>query len=276
MYDFSRCKLCGKPAATPKYKLKQMTLYACADCDFHYIDALDTFPDERTKSTLLTEKSREFIESQLPQNAIQLKKNIEFIKTHMTLPGARCLDIGSGAGLFPALLQEEGANPQGIEPQQVFREFAQKKYQLSLRRELIDNSFWQEGFADYFDLVTLWDTLEHVNFPAETLAAACQLIKPGGYLFLDTPSRDAFFYRASEWSYRFSLGTKPLLLNRFYSPKPYRHKQIFTTTQLSALLEKSGFVVAGRSAFHHSRNKLVIACQRLPHSYRQSLEYARK
>ena len=259
MYDFSRCKLCGESSAVPKYRLKQMSLYACGSCDFHFIDALDDFPEEKSGASLLTEQARSFIAGQLPQNRIQLNKNLQFIRAHVSLTGRRCLDIGSGAGMFPALLREAGALPDGIEPQQIFREFAQEKFQLDLRRELIDDPCWQHEYADYFDVVTLWDTLEHVNFPAETLKAAGRILKPGGFLFLDTPSRDSFFYRLSEWSYRFSLGNKPLFLNKFYSPKPYRHKQVFTSLQLWTLLENSGITVVGRSAFHHPKRKLAIA-----------------
>lgn len=262
MYDFSRCKLCGEQAAAPKYTLRQMTVYACSNCDFHSIDALDDFPEDQPGDILLTGKARNFIESKLPQNRGQLKKNLQFVQAHVLLAGRHCLDIGSGAGLFPALMQEAGAVPQGIEPQQIFREFAQEKFQICLRRELIDDPCWQVECAETFDLVTLWDTLEHINFPVETLQAAGRVIKPGGHLFLDTPSRDIFFYRFSEWSYRISRGGKPLLLNRLYSPKPYRHKQIFTEMQLTALLKKTGFSVIGRSAYHRSGNKLVVVCQK--------------
>ena len=241
-----------------------MSLYACSSCDFHYIDALDVFPAERPDESLLTESARSFIESKLPQNRIQLKQNLQFVKAHVTLTGAQCLDVGSGVGLFPSLLKGEGAEPQSIEPQQIFREFSRSRFQIELRRELIDAPCWQENFADTFDVVTLWDTLEHVNFPAESIRAAVRLLKPGGLLFLDTPSRDTFFYRASEWSYRISLGSKPLLLNRLYSPKPYRHKQIFTAKQLWTLLEKCGFTGIERSEFHRSKNKLVVVCRKNP------------
>jgi 2-polyprenyl-6-hydroxyphenyl methylase/3-demethylubiquinone-9 3-methyltransferase len=263
VYDFNRCKLCGKTAAAPKYKLKQMTLYVCASCDFHYIDALDELPPVQPDKTLLTDKAEAYINSQLPQNSIQLKKNLQFVKAHVSLAGRHCLDIGSGAGVFPAFLQEAGAEAQGIEPQQIFREFALKKFQLRLRAEPIDEPCWQNEHAEYFDVVTLWDTLEHVNFPLETLKAACNVIKPGGHLFLDTPSRDSFFYRASEWSYRLSGGTKPLLLKTLYSPKPFRHKQIFTAAQLWELLECCGFNNIERSSLHRSKNKLVVACRKV-------------
>ena len=261
MYDFSRCKLCGE-SASPKYKLKQMVLYACAQCDFHFIDALDALPAEQPDTILLTEKARNYIEKQLPQNAVQLKKNLAFVKSQFDLSGKHCLDIGSGAGQFSSFLQEEGGKPQGIEPQQIFREFAQKRYQLDLKRELVEDYYRQDGYVGHFDLVTLWDTLEHVNFPAETLQAAFNLLKPGGFLFLDTPSRESIFYRASEWSYRISSGAKPALLNRLYSPKAYRHKQIFTKKQLWRLLEDCGFSDITLSTVHRSKNKMVVVCRK--------------
>ncbi|MEA3466314.1 MAG: class I SAM-dependent methyltransferase [Thermodesulfobacteriota bacterium] len=262
MYDFKRCKLCGEHTAAPKYHLKKMVLYACSRCDFHYINALDAFPPPRSEATLLTKKDCAYIESKLPQNSAQLKVNLDFVQQHVTLAGAKCLDIGCGAGVFPSLLHTAGAMVSALEPQQVFREFCHKKFQLSVRPELIDEPYWQLEFSDYFDVVTLWDTLEHVNFPSETIKAIAKVIKPGGHLFLDTPSRNSFFYRASEWSYLLSRGKKPMLLNTLYSAKPYCHKQIFTNQQLWQLLEYCGFSTICRSTLHRSKNKSVLVCQK--------------
>ena len=262
MYDFSRCKLCGEDSAAPKYKLKKTTVYACSVCDFHFIDALDDFPLDRPEERLLTDKHRKFIEGKLAQNRAQLTTDLQFVKSHINPEGKDCLDIGTGVGQFAAMLQDAGAEVQAIEPQQVFREFAREKYRLELRPELINDPYWQQGFYNSFDLVTLWDTIEHVNFPAETLQAAYEVMKPGGYLFLDTPSRDSLFYRSSEWSYQFSFGTRPLLLNSLYSPQPYCHKQIFTKKQLWTLLESIGFNILGQSKFHHGSKKLVVACRK--------------
>lgn len=262
MYDFSRCKLCGEHTAALKYKLKKMSLYACSICDFHYIDALDDFPEDKPEEKLLTGKARNFIEGKLPQNTKQLKKDLQFVNSQVELAEKRCLDIGSGVGVFAALLKDVGAEPHGIEPQQIFREFAQEKFQFSARRELINDLYWQNRYGRFFDVVTLWDTLEHVNFPVETLRAAGKVLKPGGYLFLDTPSRNSLFYRSSEWSYRLSAGTRPLLLNSLYSPKPYCHKQIFTRKQLWKLLEDCGFATISQSPLHNSRKKFVVACRK--------------
>jgi 2-polyprenyl-3-methyl-5-hydroxy-6-metoxy-1,4-benzoquinol methylase len=265
MYDFSRCKLCATNSASPTYELKNTTVYTCAACGFHFINQLDTMPSaspgDGTK--ILDRKSTDYIEARLGANEKQLRKNLLLVKKHCALAEARCLDIGAGVGLFAALLAGEGALVHGIEPQKIFREFAQKKFAIPLNGETIDAQHWQQGFAGFFDVVTLWDVIEHVNFPAETLRDAYRVTRPGGWLFLDTPRRDSLFYKVSEWSYRLSNGSNPLFLQSLYSPQPFRHKQLFTRQQLLRLLEKTGFnVVHLNSAFLGQQNKMVIVCRK--------------
>ena len=265
VYDFSRCKLCATNAATPKYKLKKTTVYACAACGFHFIDHLDSMPSASSGDTrsALDQKAWDYIEGMLPANGKQLRKNLHLVKRHLSLSGAHCLDIGAGAGLFAHLLAEAGASVHGIEPQGIFREFAQRKFGIELNGETIDARHWQEGFAGFFDAVTLWDVLEHVNFPAETLRSAYNVTKPGGWLFLDTPHRDALFYRVGEWSYRASGGANPLILESLYSPLPFRPKQMFTLRQLLQLVETIGFsVVRVHSSLLPPHNKIVLVCRK--------------
>jgi len=264
-YDFRRCKLCATYAASPKYQLKKTTVYACAACGFHFINHLDSLPsgppDDAAKT--LDREAWDYIQGRLPGSEKQLRKNLLLVKRYLSLSGAHCLDIGAGAGLFAHLLAQAGAVVHGIEPQSVFREFAQQKFGLALNGETIDAQHWQQDFAGCFDVVTLWDVFEHVNFPAETLQDAYNVIKPGGWLFLDTPRRDALFYRISEWSYRLSGGSKSRLLGSLYSPLPFRHKQIFTFQQLQKLVEKTGFSVTSmRSSFLQPHNRIVLVCRK--------------
>lgn len=263
-YDFSRCKLCATYAASPTYRLKKTTVYACSACDFHFINHLDSLPSEPADNAKpLDRKAGDYIEGRLPVSEKQLRVNLLLVKRHVSLSGAHCLDIGAGAGLYAHLLAQEGAIVHGIEPQRIFREFAQRKFGITLNEATIGARHWQQGFAGSFDVVTLWDVFEHVNFPAETLQNACNVTKTGGWLFLDTPRRDALFYRISEWSYRLSGGANPLFLESLYSPLPFRHKQIFTLRQLLKLVEKSGFSVTHmRSSFLQPQNKIVLVCRK--------------
>lgn len=265
-YDFRRCKLCAEYAASPKYRLKKTTVYACAACGFHFINHLDSVPSEPPCGSTLTldRKSWDYIEGRLPASETQLRQDLLLVKRHVSLTGATCLDIGAGAGMFVHLLTEAGAFAHGIEPQWIFREFARRRFGVELNGETIDARRWQQECAGHFDVVTLWDVFEHVDFPVETLRNACNVLKPGGWLFLDTPRRDALFYRICEWSYRLSSGANSRLLESLYSPLPYRHKQIFTCHQLLKLAGETGFSVTHlRSSFFQPHNKMVLVCRKL-------------
>lgn len=262
MYDFKQCKRCGKPSGEPKYTLKNMVIYACTDCDFHYTNVIDKLEASETNSRTLTTKELDYIESQLAQNTHQLTLNLDFVRQHIEVAGSACLDIGCGAGVFPSMLHDAGAIVSAIEPQPLFRQFCRSRYNIAPHYELVDSPHWQQGFADHFDIATLWDTLEHVNFPAETIAAISRVLKPNGFLFLDTPARESLSYRLSEWSYWLSRGRNPLMLNSLYCAKRFGHKQIFNQKQLWQLLEQHGFTIIGRSNLHPSKNKHVIVCQK--------------
>ncbi|MHB8121228.1 MAG: class I SAM-dependent methyltransferase [Desulfuromonadaceae bacterium] len=265
MYDFSRCKLCAKITAVPTYKLKNTTIFVCSACGFHCINHLDRLLSDSggEEHEALDRKSFDYIEGKLVANGTQLEKNLRIVKQYCSVPELRSLDIGAGAGLFSHLMAEQGAVVHGIEPQKIFREFALKKFGITLHRQTVDDPYWQEDFAEVFDVITLWDVLEHVNFPVETLEHAYRVTKEGGWLFLDTPRRDSLFYKFAEWSYRFSNGSNSSVFESIYSPQPFRHKQMFTLKQLARLVENIGFsVVAMNASYFNAQNKTILVCRK--------------
>jgi len=265
VYDFSRCKLCSSHSAHPTYLLRDTTIFVCAACGFHFINHLDIMPSGSPvdDTNTLDRKSWDYIEERLGAHGRDLRKNLRLVSRYHSPAGSNCLDIGAGAGLVPSLLAQAGAVIHGIEPQKIFREYALQRFGILLLRETIDDRYWQHGFAGFFQIVTLWDVLEHVNFPAETLRGVSAVTKPGGWLFLDSPRRDSLFYRICEWSYRLSGGSNSLLLESLYSPRPFRHKQLFTRRQLVKLVEDIGFtVIRLDSSVWKPNHKMVLVCRK--------------
>lgn len=248
-YDFRCCKLCGEHSAEPAYRLEDATIQVCRRCDFHFLDHLDplTSGDEESPREL-DEKSWTYISERLGTGEGELPWRLRLVEKYCSLPGARCLDIGAGVGQFLLLLRAAEAKGTGIEPSRLRRLFAQRKFDLHLEEQTIEAPHWREKFAAAFDVITLWDVIEHVNFPAATLARALALLKPGGALFIDTPSRDILPYRLSRLAYRLSGGRLPLFLSSYYSALPYGHKQIFTPKQLARLVEQAGFEILAQGA----------------------------
>ncbi|CDK28917.1 unnamed protein product [Kuraishia capsulata CBS 1993] len=109
----------------------------------------------------------------------------------------KCLDIGCGGGIFSESmarlpyvgsvkgidLSEEvlavAKNHAALDP------ILEKKLSYDLQAvEQIDESLEQ------YDVVSMFEMLEHVDYPAEVLKSAIRLVKPGGWVFLSTINRD--------------------------------------------------------------------------------------
>ncbi|HXD09481.1 MAG TPA: methyltransferase domain-containing protein, partial [Anaerolineales bacterium] len=101
-----------------------------------------------------------------------------------------------------------------------------------------------------FDVVTLWDVIEHVNYPHEALQSAANVLKQGGLLLIDTPCRDSFYHQFGALTYKLSGGRFPTFLNAMYSSHLFGHKQIFSTGELKNLFESVGLRVIDLHKFH--------------------------
>ncbi|MGH9464059.1 MAG: class I SAM-dependent methyltransferase, partial [Thermoanaerobaculia bacterium] len=236
-YDFRLCKACAQQRGTARYRIgDRFQIYVCGACGFHYIDHLDDLEalSRRTLDSVDRAAAFEYVETRLQYDPERAPSRVRLLSRLRPLTGARCLDIGAGGGLFLDLMRRRGAEPYGIEPDPVRRLYARERHALELRAEPVENAVWQGTFHDVFDFVTLWDVLEHVNFPIATLDAALALVKPGGWLVLDTPTRESAYHRLSVWSYRLSGGRVPLFLPLLYSDGPFAHKQILSSRDLRA------------------------------------------
>ncbi len=160
------------------------------------------------------------------------------------------LDIGCGGGLFLSLLKEKGADVIGIELSDSRAQYAKSKHNLDIDKHPIESDHWQKGYADFFDAVTLWDVIEHVNYPQQTLQSAVNVLKPGGLLLIDTPCRDSFYHRFGDFTYKLSGGKYPTFLDAMYSSHLFGHKQIFSTAEMKHLFTSVGLDVIDLHKFH--------------------------
>ena len=233
------------------YKLRNANVYVSPN-GFHFTDYLDPVEEisPEIDATQLTDQESAYIETQLQANAQKFKHQVEVFKKHCSIENARVLDIGCGGGLFLSLLKREGAHVTGIELSDSRAQYASRKHGLEIHKHPIENDFWQKEYANYFDAVTLWDVIEHVNYPFRTLQSAANVLKKDGLLLIDTPCRDSFYHRAGEITYRLSGGKFPTFLNAMYSSHLFGHKQIFSTREMKELFQAAGLEVVELEIFH--------------------------
>ena len=221
-------------------------------CGFHFIDYLD--PVDKISPIIdtsqLTDEDAAYIETQLQANERKFNNQANIVKNHLRLSNARVLDIGCGGGLFLSLLKQQGTDVIGIELSDSRAQYAKTKHGLVIDKHPIENDFWQRGYANHFDAVTLWDVIEHVNYPRQALQSAANVLKQGGLLLIDTPCRDSFYHRFGEFTYKATGGKFPTFLNAMYSSHLFGHKQIFSTTEMKDLFESVGLEVVDLHKFH--------------------------
>lgn len=259
-------RLKHQTGGTPKYKLTNANVFVSPG-GFHYIDHLDPMEEisPEINGSGLTDAEVAYIENSLQSNPERLENQIAAVKRHTTIAGKKVLDIGCGGGLFLSTLKAEGADVIGVELSDTRAFYAKSKHGFEVVKRTIEDDYWR-SFHGTFDIVTLWDVIEHVNYPLATLQAAAKMLKPGGILLIDTPCRDAFYHSFGEFTYKISGGKFPTFLNTMYSAKPFGHKQILSLAEMRGLFNAAGLDVAELKRFHELSFPYGFYLKKLVHS----------
>ena len=194
------------------------------------------------------EKQREYIESNLESNKQRFQKQITVVKEF--IDDGNLLDVGCGGGAFISLAQDVNFKCQGIELNINRANFAKNKTGALIHQEDICSDAFISEHSENFDVISMWDVIEHVNYPCSTIESISKCTKPGGWLFIDTPAKDSFYHRFGELTYKLSGGRLPTFLNLMYSDTPFGHKQIFSTSELKKIVEDSGYEIKLVKKFH--------------------------
>jgi 2-polyprenyl-3-methyl-5-hydroxy-6-metoxy-1,4-benzoquinol methylase len=88
------------------------------------------------------------------------------------------LDIGCGSGLFLELARERGFETAGIEPLKIAREYAIVKRGLEIHNDTAEKF----SLNRQFDIITLWELLDHVIYPNTVIQNTLKHLKPGGII----------------------------------------------------------------------------------------------
>lgn len=202
----------------------------CRQCGMVYITPR---PDARLiQDGYESGEDRRFV-AQNPERIHSFERKVRSIlkRTGLNPAGRRLLDVGCAGGAFLVAAGRAGFHAQGLEPSRWLADYSRSQYGLDVRQAVLEPGLFPESS---FDVVTIWDVIEHVPEPRAVLAAAHSLLKPGGYLWLSYPD-------IATWSAKL-LGRKwPFWLSvhlHYYRPSSMRQQ-----------LERSGFVVKYMQSF---------------------------
>lgn len=241
------CQICGSERARLMFEDPPYRVVRCEPCSLVYVtprlhpDRLPEVYGERYwKSD--TPKTRGYADYASDERLYlkTFRRRLRFVRRWIG-PQVKVLDVGCAAGFFLRVMQECGHDVYGVElssaiAEQAVRHLGADRIHIGTLDSLTGASIGGKPlpadgpFANRsFDLVTLWDVIEHVPQPQELLVQVRMLLKPGGLLILETQNVDSAFAR--------------MLGRRWQHFKHEEHLYHFNPRTITRLLEQCGFSV---------------------------------
>jgi SAM-dependent methyltransferase len=170
-------------------------IFSCASCGL----AFRSFrPRSEQLGSLYRAADDSKYEAEMPNRWRTAKRHKRIIDTFVPGLGS-VLDVGCASGAFLRVMVDAGWEGEGIEPSEA--QFLRARKLLGESASIQQCMLQDALLSKDYDLVTLWDVLEHVTEPVDFLRLATKHLRKGGYLALNVPRVDSFIARrlGSRW-----------------------------------------------------------------------------
>jgi len=238
------CTLCHSADVKTLYPLEDFSIMRCQNCsliflnidlnqnklsdmysDSYYIDRADYFQVDAPPENFGAAKGGDLRNF---QNGLALLD-----KHH---PGkGNLLDVGCALGGFLRLAKEAGWNVSGVDISSYAATYCKERLGIDAKSGMLGDL----GYPDeFFDVITLWDVLEHFENPPEQVRQVNRILKKGGIMLVDTPNERSLIRSMARLIYSISGGHIDLPLKKLFHQF---HLYYFNQTTLNKLLTESGF-----------------------------------
>jgi len=168
--------------------------------------------------------SDETFVSQAKGREMTFAKSMKLIDEYYPSKG-KILDIGTAGGSFLYAAKNDGWDVYGVEPNKWMADWGRKHYGINIK----PGTIFDHHFPDNsFDVVTLWDVLEHVPDPSKLLTEINRILKKDGILVVNYPDIGSWIARLLRRKWMFLLSV---------------HLYYFTPRTVRKILEKKHFKV---------------------------------
>lgn len=237
IFDLKKCKGCGLFFISPRPDAGEMKKYYPDTGYYAYSQAEEDFKKQDRFQELVKGIKRATIAEYYCSRekypfAVRLKnKFLASVGEHRFGTAPRglkigsILDVGCGDGAFLAYLKEFGWQVKGVEINSYAAKRAREMGLEVYNQDLLGVDFGDERF----DVVRLWSVVEHLHRPLATIEKISRILKPGGFLIIQTQNFNSLARRIfkENWS-------------AFDAP---RHLYSFTRGTLRRLIEENNFEI---------------------------------
>ena len=196
-------------------------LVKCKNCELVFVHPF-THADVEIVDGYSNAVDHEYV-SQIDYRIKTFEKCMDTVEMVTSRTSGRILDLGAAAGAFVKVAKDRGWESHGVEPCGFLTRWAMEKLSLeNMHTGTLENS----DVSGSFDIITMWDVLEHVPDPSNTISMAKKLLNDDGYIVTNLPDISALLPRlmGSRWPFYASC-----------------HLYYYTPKTIDYLMEKHGF-----------------------------------
>ena len=197
IFDEAICCVCSNSDPNKfkvKYQKDNYSVCECKVCSFVFIPpyfrkqiSYENYKDENVANAVRNGNNFVKIERH------KLRYNL--IKKYK--PSGSLFDLGAGWGHFMLTGQQYGYDVYGIEISE--QPYLYSKHDLKLPVDHID--FFEMKEDKTFDIITMWDVLEHIDKADSFIEKCARVNTKGGYIVIQVPQIDSYFAKKykNEW-----------------------------------------------------------------------------
>jgi len=190
------CIIC-KSADIKQIRIKKIdhTGYQCGACSFVFLwpqpnlkEIADIYKEPYYKSWGV------FTGEEKPETA-RLKRGTSdrYLKRVMLYrKSGKLLDIGSAFGYLMEVAGGHGFDVYGVELSHFSSTIAKKKFGSKVFEGKLEDSRFPNA---HFDVITMFDLIEHIPQPLEFMREVRRIIKPGGFIAITTPDTGSLSHK---------------------------------------------------------------------------------
>lgn len=234
--EFVKCNLCNNNSTKKLFKINGFDIVKCSKCGLVYTnprlgekEAVEVYKKDYYNNPGFLKKGTYFgyknYLNEKKEITETFKKRLKVIESYKSK--GRILDIGCALGFFLELAKSHGWETYGTEVSDsaymhVKKNKGIKAFHGDLKKARFKNKF--------FDVVTMFDVIEHLTNPKGYLKEAKRILKKGGLLVINTPNSG-------------SLAAKVLGKNWLEYKRVREHNYFFSHKTLEKMLKQEGFKV---------------------------------
>lgn len=224
----THCKICGSNEHIDVLTKNDYRLVRCTACGVIFV-ANPPSHEALQKMYSFSSRYHEEYEQGDVRNYHLFKHEYELARQQLKVVRKYCsagslLDIGCGAGFFLSLARQHNYVCTGLELSDDSARIGREKFKLSVYKDV------QDIQGSRFDIITLFDVIEHVLDPNRLLTEAVSLLKPDGLLIISTPMHDGLFPKVTYWASK--------IIHHWPHPTPPYHLFQFSKKSMGLLLSR--------------------------------------